>query len=226
MLTSGCVRMLRRHHVSCSDLKGNCETLGKHTGVWTLTDVVTNCSNCVESSQQRSEVVKLPLASFNHIAREVLSLETSRKFYVDILGFQQVPRPPFDSEGYWLWGYGLSLHLVETTVPDERKTVKRARIKHFSTSLPRVDHFAFLTTDISYIKTILDNHKVYYKHDVPKNTGIEQIFLFDPDGNVIEISNCAPPVGEIKCSNSALTTSHGTEEEKEVTESTAQLNDS
>jgi hypothetical protein len=29
--------------------------------------------------------------------------------------------------------------------------------------------------------------------------GIYQIFLFDPDGNVIEISNCAPPVGEVTC---------------------------
>lgn len=215
--------MLRRHHVSCGDLKGNVETLGKHTGVWTLTDVVNSCGVSVESDGQRNEVVKLPLASFNHIAREVLSLETSKKFYVDILGFQQVPRPPFDSEGYWLWGYGLSLHLVETTVPDERKTVKKARIMHFSTSLPRVDHFAFLTSDISYIRTILDNHKVFYKHDTPLNTGIEQIFLFDPDGNVIEISNCAPPVGEIKCHNSALTLSQGTEEEKEVSESSAPL---
>jgi len=208
--------MLHRHHVSCGDFKSTCETLGKHTGVWTITDLV-NTHNNAESSG-KNNAVKLPLASFNHIAREVLSLETSRKFYVDILGFQQVPRPPFDSEGYWLWGYGLSLHLVETTVPDERKSVKKARIKHFSTSLPRVDHFAFLTTDISYIKTILDDHKVYYKLDVPKNTGIEQIFLFDPDGNVIEISNCAPPVGEIKCSNSALTTDKGTDEDKKVSD--------
>ena len=31
--------------------------------------------------------------------------------------------------------------------------------------------------------------------------GIEQMFLFDPDGNVIEISNCAPPVGQTTCNN-------------------------
>lgn len=29
--------------------------------------------------------------------------------------------------------------------------------------------------------------------------GIYQVFLFDPDGNVIEISNCAPPIGETTC---------------------------
>ena len=35
--------------------------------------------------------------------------------------------------------------------------------------------------------------------DCPKDTGIRQIFLFDPDGNVIEISNCSPEVGETRC---------------------------
>jgi hypothetical protein len=43
--------------------------------------------------------VKLPIASFNHIAREVLDIEVSRKFYCDILGFDQIPRPHFESEG-------------------------------------------------------------------------------------------------------------------------------
>lgn len=97
--------------------------------------------------------------AFNHIAREVLSLEKSLNFYVDVLGkmsnnkicrilfiigfsmfqkgFQVVPRPPFDCDGYWLYGYGLSLHLVATDNPEERKLVKRRRIQHFSSSLPR-----------------------------------------------------------------------------------------
>ena len=44
--------------------------------------------------------VKLPIASFNHIAREVLNIEVSRKFYCDILGFDQIPRPQFESEGH------------------------------------------------------------------------------------------------------------------------------
>lgn len=53
-------------------------------------------------------------------------------------------------------------------------------------SLPRVDHFAFITQDIEYIQFILDKHKVFYKRDSPEGTGIKQIFFFDPDGNVIE----------------------------------------
>jgi hypothetical protein len=63
-----------------------------------------SCSN--ENSTKASYTVKLPMTSFNHIVIEVLSLERSKTFYVDILGFEIIPRPPFECEGYWLNGYG------------------------------------------------------------------------------------------------------------------------
>eukprot|EP01038_Epipyxis_sp_PR26KG_P005800 gene5800-8005_t len=114
-------------------------------------------------------------------------------------GFKMIPRPPFDSEGYWLLGYGLNLHLIATEVPKERKQVKLNRIHHFSSCLPRVDHVAFLTDDLNSVEAVLDEAGVYYKRETPPNTGIKQIFLFDPDGNVIEISNCAPEIGKTTC---------------------------
>eukprot|EP01031_Cornospumella_fuschlensis_P034824 gene34824-42173_t len=159
---------------------------------WTLSDAIEN---------SRRHTPKLPLASFNHVSREVLSLEKSKRFYIDILGFHEIPRPPFDCDGCWLMGYGLNLHLVCTTVPTERQKVKAARIQHFSHALPRVDHIAFLTFDLTAVKQVMDRESVYYKYTNPPNTGIEQMFLFDPDGNVIEISNCAPPVGQTTCNN-------------------------
>ena len=84
-------------------------------------------------------------------------------------------------------------------MPEERKRVKMNRIQHFSSSLPRVDHIAFITSDISFVRSVLEDARVYFKEDCPKDTGIRQIFLFDPDGNVIEISNCSPEVGETRC---------------------------
>ena len=96
-------------------------------------------------------------------------------------------------------GHGLNLHIVETTVPEYRRSLKRERIKHFSATLPRVDHIAFTCSDIDLVQQILDEKNVFYKRDEPKGTGIKQIFLFDPDGNVIEISNCAPPTGLVSC---------------------------
>ena len=64
-----------------------------------------------------------------------------------------------------------------------------------SSDAHRVDHIAFTSDDLITIKQLLDKEKVYYKEDSPAQTGIQQLFFFDPDGNVLEVSNCAPPIG-------------------------------
>lgn len=126
---------------------------------------------------------KLPLQSFNHISREVICLQKSLRFYVDILGFIAVPRPPFEVEGVWLWGYGLSLHLILTTRKQERLDLLRKRLEHFSDCLPSVDHIAFVTDDLSRIEKLLDEANCYYKKTSSEAVGINQIFFFDPGIN-------------------------------------------
>jgi len=146
-----------------------------------------------------TSLCKLPMAAFNHIGREVLDVEISKKFYCHILGFESIPRPDLGCDGVWLSGYGLNLHLVQTKFPGYRKDLRSRRIDHFSKALPRVDHIAFTTQDLTTIRNALYEANVFLKEEEPKETGIKQIFLFDPDGNVIEISNCGPNVGEVTC---------------------------
>jgi len=181
---------------SCAQCVSPADMTKSFSGVWTLADILVDSTD--------SPIPQLLLSSFNHVAREVICVENSKKFYCEVMGFTLIPRPPFDCDGYWLWGYGLSLHLVSTTNLVARKAIKLERIKHFSTCLPRVDHIAFITHNLSAIRAILDEKKVYYKADTCDEAGIEQIFFFDPDGNVIEVSNCAPVVGEIKCNQSVI----------------------
>ena len=66
--------------VDMPNLKNN-EIVGTITAdYWTLCD-----SDYDRKKQPRR---RLPLGSFNHVSREVLCLEKSREFYVDILGFE------------------------------------------------------------------------------------------------------------------------------------------
>lgn len=79
---------------------------------------------CMVDSKEfgKDESKKLPLESLNHLAREVLCVEKSRKFYCDILGFrvqhhfisclmfslrQEIVRPALKGQGVWLHGYGI-----------------------------------------------------------------------------------------------------------------------
>ena len=78
------------------------------------------------------------------------------------------------------------------------------RIKHFSVALPRVDHIAFVSSDLTKIEERLLRGNVFYKRSGCLTAGIQQIFILDPDANVIEVSNCAPPEGAWRCISSSI----------------------
>jgi len=69
-----------------------------------------------------------PIVSFNHMSREVLDYEMSRDFYCGVLGFIEIPRPAFENDGVWLYGFGLSLHLIKSKYPQKRLLLKGRRI--------------------------------------------------------------------------------------------------
>lgn len=139
------------------------------------------------------------ISSFNHMSREVSDVDKSMYFYVNILGFRPIPRPEFEVEGEWLWGHGLNFHIVKTSNPEARIALRMRRIKYFHDNLPSVDHIAFLAKDCNLVKSLLEVENIYFREFLSAKTGIHQLFFFDPDGNAIEVSNCAPPIGETRC---------------------------
>eukprot|EP00519_Triparma_laevis_P013620 CAMPEP_0182495602 /NCGR_PEP_ID=MMETSP1321-20130603/4372_1 /TAXON_ID=91990 /ORGANISM="Bolidomonas sp., Strain RCC1657" /LENGTH=234 /DNA_ID=CAMNT_0024699025 /DNA_START=96 /DNA_END=800 /DNA_ORIENTATION=+ len=148
-------------------------------------------------------------AEFNHLARECIDAEVTADFYCDILGFRRIPRPDFEDEengkpvsGAWLHGHGLNLHLIQTNNVPFRITLLGERVKHFYANWPSVDHFAFVCKDFEEKEEMLRARKVQCKRfgGEDSKAGITQLMLLDPDGNVVELSDCAPPVGEVHCS--------------------------
>lgn len=95
------------------------------------------------------------------------------------------------------------MHLVASKHPVLRQEVINRRISHFTEALPRVDHIAFVTSDMDTIKKRLDKERVFYRKFALPDESIQQIFILDPDGNVIEVSNCGPKPGEIRCDNTS-----------------------
>jgi len=138
----------------------------------------------------------------------------TRDFYIKYLGAKEIARPPFEAEGFWLHIHGLNLHLVQTKRVQERKEIKQRRMEYFLKAFvkaqePSVDHFAFIckydTAGLTQCESSLSKEKIeFFKFGGPNSlTGITQLFIFDPDGNVVEISDCAPPCGMIRCLKSA-----------------------
>lgn len=124
----------------------------------------------------------LPLKGLHHISVLTKHLEESRAFYRDVLGFREIPRPPFSFGGAWLWNYGLQIHLiVDETIGDPAGPIQT-----------RDHHIAFHSPDLEKVEWVLNDRKIPMRVNVQAGTGLKQLFFRDPDGHHIEVASYGP----------------------------------
>lgn len=113
----------------------------------------------------------------HHVSLVVRDLERAKRFYSDVLQFQEIERPPFKSKGTWYAIGNHQLHLIEN--PDG-ETLRNSDIDSGD------GHFAVWVK--SYKQTVewLDQANVRYEARPQSVAGFTQIYIVDPDHNVIE----------------------------------------
>ena len=116
----------------------------------------------------------------HHINIRCADVERMRAFYVQLLGFSEGPRPPFQSHGYWLYlGECPAVHLVQRT---ETELVTQRP------GTGPLDHVAFLADDIQGVRQTLIDHGITFREaEVPGN-GTKQLFVEDPEGVTLELN--------------------------------------
>lgn len=134
----------------------------------------------------------MSMLALHHVAIITSDLEKSLPFYRDVFGLTEIPRPNFPVDGAWLACGSLQVHLVV----HPQGTFRRR---------PEIDrndwHFAFRTDDF---EGAIERLKVLgFGEDLPEGdpkrllvsrsgvAGFPQLYLCDPDLNVVEI-NGAP----------------------------------
>lgn len=116
--------------------------------------------------------------SIHHASLAVRDIEVSRQFYSGVLQLQEIQRPPFDSVGIW---YGLGsqqLHLIEQP---QGETLRRSGID--STD----GHVAIWVGSYRGTLEWLDAQGVFYEARPNSVAGFAQIYILDPDRNIIEL---------------------------------------
>jgi catechol-2,3-dioxygenase len=99
-------------------------------------------------------------------------------FYVEVVGLEPGPRPPFGSEGAWLYAGGHPIvHL--SLEHDGQARDPGAR--------PVIDHVAFACSDRAAVEARLAAHGVAFRRAVVPGRGQVQLFLVDPAGNGVEL---------------------------------------
>lgn len=113
----------------------------------------------------------------HHVSLAVRELETARAFYSGVLRFREIERPPFQSKGVWYEVGDQQLHLLEHPVSDTLR----------DRGIDTTDgHFAIWVNSYSRTREWLDLQGVEYEARPDSVAGFAQIFVLDPDRNIIE----------------------------------------
>jgi glyoxylase I family protein len=122
----------------------------------------------------------LVIEALHHVSVAVTDLERSKHFYGRLLGLTEIARPPFDFGGAWYQLGDRQLHLIVnasartlrgTNEIDSRDGHSAIRVRSYRETL---DH--------------LRTHGVACRERPENLTPWPQIYVVDPDGNVLELN--------------------------------------
>ncbi|WP_274651372.1 VOC family protein [Paenibacillus humicola] len=116
----------------------------------------------------------------HHVSIIVTDLQQAKTFYEEIIGLKEIERPPFDFPGAWyaIGPGGQQLHLIV----HNGETLRSSGID------TRDGHFAIRVADFEATLDWLRQRGVEHKANPNSITGFGQIYVTDPDRNVIELN--------------------------------------
>lgn len=121
----------------------------------------------------------------HHVSFAIADLEASKRFFGQVLGLPEIPRPAFRFSGAWYALGDRQLHLIQV---EAGKSEAMGRIG-------RSDHMALEVGDIEAVKKRLGDSGVAFTEGSNRDLGMEQIFCRDPDGHVVEFVRYLAPAG-------------------------------
>jgi catechol 2,3-dioxygenase-like lactoylglutathione lyase family enzyme len=122
----------------------------------------------------------IDIVRLDHVQINVTDLDDARRYYSEVLGLREVPRPEsFDFAGCWFRMGDIDVHLVVR--PPEPLSDR---------------HFCIRVADVHRAAADLERRGQAVRWDVKyKIPGVDRFFIRDPDGNRIEIQGPETPRG-------------------------------
>ena len=124
------------------------------------------------------------LVRLHHVSFGIRDLDASRRFFGEVLGLEEIPRPGFNFAGAWYAIGDRQLHLIEMN--DEEHEVRGGA--------GRKDHVALEVGDTKAVRRRLDSAGIEFEEGRNQVLGMDQVFCRDPDGHMIEfVQYLTPP---------------------------------
>jgi catechol 2,3-dioxygenase-like lactoylglutathione lyase family enzyme len=131
----------------------------------------------------------VPLTKLEHYLVLTHNIDTTRDFYVDVLGMETGFRPPLGFPGHWVYiGDTPVIHIAEWTTYTARQKSKGSFVTTPAEGTGPVDHIAFGAQDYDGVLARVRKHGVSVRENNNPGNIVRQLFLFDPNGVQIEIN--------------------------------------
>lgn len=171
-------------------LRGTCQAIEGERSRRLVNDVYRPWDKLIRAYEAPSArpVPMMKIETIHHVSLPVTDLPRSKRFYTEILGLVEIERPPFDFPGAWFQAGDRHLHLI----------VGKQSTFRTDKGIDSHDiHFALRVR--SYREALQHFRAKGYDPDSPDplrkvrenptgRAGFPQIYVVDPDRNVIEIN--------------------------------------
>ncbi|GAC1341067.1 MAG: VOC family protein [Acetobacteraceae bacterium] len=130
------------------------------------------------------------LAKLDHYSIRTPRLDETKRFYSDIMGMQEGPRPAFPFPGAWMYiGETAMVHLVGYDPADTEG------LKYYLGDKPvsdggtgTIDHVAFVASDLAGVKARIERAGLPFRERTVPNMDLHQVFVDDPNGVTLELN--------------------------------------
>ena len=137
----------------------------------------------------------MPINKLAHFSVRTTDIEASKRFYIEVLGFTEGFRPPFEFPGLWLYrggdeaDYGV-VHIIgiDRNDPEGLKAYLGDKPEDSLHGSAAVDHLAFLASDLLEMHRRLNNAGLAFRERTVPSLGLHQVFVEDPSGVTIELN--------------------------------------
>ena len=134
--------------------------------------------------------------TLNHFSIRSSDLDACERFYVGVLGLTVGPRPDFPFPGLWIYRgdhadpANAVVHIIgkDKAAPAGLDNYLGERNEASLQGSGAVDHIAFFANGMAAMWAHLEANQITYRHRVVPAIGLQQIFLTDPCGVVIELN--------------------------------------